>query len=133
MTSFPKRRRPRFSLRTLFAVVTLFGCWLGYELNWIRQRREAIQAGIAVPHTFAAQQIIPEPPLGFRWLGEDGERHLFAAASQFDRICQLFPESEVIEWPVTNTSRHRDLNLAGSTRISTTPCSPAKPQTPATR
>jgi hypothetical protein len=40
MTPAPKRHWFRFSLRTLFVVVTVFGCWLGYELNWIRQRRE---------------------------------------------------------------------------------------------
>jgi hypothetical protein len=32
------RRRWTFSLRTLFVVVTLAGCWLGYALNWSRQR-----------------------------------------------------------------------------------------------
>ena len=36
----PKRRWFRFSLRMMFVVVTVFGCWLGYELNWIRQRHE---------------------------------------------------------------------------------------------
>jgi hypothetical protein len=40
-----KRRWFRFSLRTLFVVVTVFACWLGYELNWIRQR-----------HAFVARQ-----------------------------------------------------------------------------
>lgn len=34
-----KRHWFRFSLRTLFFVTTL-ACVLGYELNWIRQRRE---------------------------------------------------------------------------------------------
>ena len=32
------RRRFRFSLRTLFVLVTVVGAWLGYELNWIQQR-----------------------------------------------------------------------------------------------
>ena len=38
----PRRRwfRPRYSLTTLFLLVTVFGCWLGYSLNWIKQRRE---------------------------------------------------------------------------------------------
>jgi hypothetical protein len=34
-------RRYRFSLRTLFVVMTLFACligWIAYNLNWIRQR-----------------------------------------------------------------------------------------------
>jgi hypothetical protein len=39
MTPAPKRRWFRFSLRTLFVVVTVLGCWLGYELNWVRERR----------------------------------------------------------------------------------------------
>ena len=36
--SIPKRRwfRFAFSLRTLFIVVTLFGCWLGYQINSLR-------------------------------------------------------------------------------------------------
>ncbi len=27
-----------FSLRTLFVVMTLLGCWLGYQHNWVRKR-----------------------------------------------------------------------------------------------
>src|SRR5258708_10246160 len=42
MTPAPKRRWFRFSLRTMFVVVTLFGCWLAYSLNWIRQRHDFI-------------------------------------------------------------------------------------------
>ena len=42
MTPAPKPRRFRFSLRTLFVVVTLVGCWLGYQLNWIRQRHDML-------------------------------------------------------------------------------------------
>jgi hypothetical protein len=38
----PKRRWSRWSLRTLFAVVTLFGILLGYELNWLHQRHQMI-------------------------------------------------------------------------------------------
>ena len=34
----PKRRWFQWSLRTLFVVMALFGCWLGYEVNWIRER-----------------------------------------------------------------------------------------------
>jgi hypothetical protein len=36
----PKRRWLRFSLRALFVFVTVLACWLGYEVNWIRHRRE---------------------------------------------------------------------------------------------
>jgi hypothetical protein len=42
MTPAPKRRWFQWSLRTLFVVVTVCGCWLGYELNWIQQRERFI-------------------------------------------------------------------------------------------
>ena len=32
----------RWSLPTMFVVVTVAGCWLGYSLNWIRQRHEVL-------------------------------------------------------------------------------------------
>ena len=38
----PKRRWFRFSLRTLFVMMTVVCCWLGYELNWIRNRHAFI-------------------------------------------------------------------------------------------
>ena len=38
MIPAPNRPWFRFSLRKMFVVVTLFACWLGYELNWIQQR-----------------------------------------------------------------------------------------------
>lgn len=40
MTLALNRRWLRYSLRTLFIVMTVFGCWLAYEMNWIRQRHE---------------------------------------------------------------------------------------------
>ena len=42
MTQVSKRRWFQFNLRTLFVLITLIACWLGYELNWIRQRRNFI-------------------------------------------------------------------------------------------
>ena len=30
----------RYSLRTLLIAITALGCFLGYELSWIRQRRQ---------------------------------------------------------------------------------------------
>jgi len=42
MNEAPKRRWLQFNLRTLFVLITLIACWLGYELNWIRQRHDFI-------------------------------------------------------------------------------------------
>ncbi len=42
MTPAPKRRWLRFSLRTLFVVVTVLGCWLGWDLKWVNDRQRAL-------------------------------------------------------------------------------------------
>jgi hypothetical protein len=34
-----RRRWPRFSLRTMFVVVTAIGCWLGYQVSIVGQRK----------------------------------------------------------------------------------------------
>src|SRR5262245_53532355 len=39
MTASPKRRWLRFSLRSLLIVVTIFGVWLGWELQIVRHRK----------------------------------------------------------------------------------------------
>jgi len=38
-----RRRWFRFSLRTLFLLVTVFGVWLGVQVKWIQDRHEAQQ------------------------------------------------------------------------------------------
>jgi hypothetical protein len=37
------RRYFQFSLRTLFALMTILCIWLGYQLNWIRERHKALE------------------------------------------------------------------------------------------
>jgi hypothetical protein len=103
MTPAPKRRWFRFSLRTLFVVVTLFGCWLGYNLNWIRARRNVLDSGEAGlvdwgPYS-ARNNHSPPWPLG--WFGEQSPRTaglvLTPSASDADlaRVQSLFPEMRV--------------------------------------
>lgn len=41
MPNKPRRRWLKFSLRTFFVLLTLLAVWLGYHVNWIRERREA--------------------------------------------------------------------------------------------
>jgi hypothetical protein len=105
MTLVPKRRRFRFSLRTLFVVVTLAGgmaAFVGYNLNWIRQRHEfsAIDEPIwAFPKW---DSIAP----GMLWIfGEDGCDAMIVACSSIEDatekrrgIRRLFPECEVNCW-----------------------------------
>ena len=40
-TKKPRRRWFRFSLRTFFILITIFGVWLGVQAKWVRDRREA--------------------------------------------------------------------------------------------
>ncbi len=40
--SKPRRRWPRFGLRPMFVVVTVLALFLGYNVNWMRQRQELI-------------------------------------------------------------------------------------------
>ena len=40
-TMKPRRRWFRFSLRTLFVLLTLFGIWLGIQVKWVRDRQAA--------------------------------------------------------------------------------------------
>jgi hypothetical protein len=39
----PRRRRFRYSLRTLFVIVAIFGVWLGWELKHVNARQRAIR------------------------------------------------------------------------------------------
>ncbi len=48
MNRNPERRWLRFSLRTVFVGVTVFGCWLAYELDWIRQRHALLAEDRAI-------------------------------------------------------------------------------------
>ena len=67
----PTRRWFRFSLRTLFVVVTIVGVaagWVTYQLNWLEQRREFIK------HNFwgIGQLMTPSPPWPLSIMGEEG-------------------------------------------------------------
>ena len=114
------RRWFRFSLRTLFVGMTLLGGWLGYEVNWLRERhamlaaREAWVLEGSTPHLSLAALQAHLPPEergpatapGGLWLfGEQGVTELRVFIPNFDqaRTCEsyevsmrasrLFPES----------------------------------------
>jgi hypothetical protein len=109
MTPAPKRRWFQWSLRTLFVVVTVFGCWLGYELNWIRQRHRYLedQADLRARFPGAIQSsAVPVDAPGFLWLfgerGHGGELsilvleadpgHFADIGAEIAKARSLFPE-----------------------------------------
>ncbi len=111
MTSANRRRwLPRYSLRTLFIVLTVIGCWLGYELSWIRQRQKARQwlerAGGCYVELFALQQH-PAPTIPFwrTWLGDQAVTAIVIPSNTWgatrgygiERLRQLFPETTVCD------------------------------------
>jgi hypothetical protein len=118
MVAAPKRRWLRFSLRTLFVMVTMLCCvvaWLFYAVRWIRERHDALAhlhigsyAGSAgavcnnVPIdvdqiTSAARDA--KPPWSIRLLGEAGVGTIAVYGPQHALIAEnlrrLFPEASV--------------------------------------
>jgi hypothetical protein len=93
------RRGLRFSLRTMFVLATVACVWLGYHLNWMRER-----------HAFLAslpKDWQPPPwhthntpaPLGLWLLGETGITSMWIAKDEDEKIHlapKLFPEARVV-------------------------------------
>ena len=113
----PSRRWFRFSLRTMFVVVTLLAvaaAWIGYNLNWIRQRHEMIDsggvaAGDGPNHTVGTDPVAPgllqffrEGAYGYIIVFPDRTGGSLTPAEQakLNRVAQLFPEATVeAHWP----------------------------------
>jgi hypothetical protein len=87
----PTRRRWfRFSLRTMFVVVTVVAIFVAYHVNWIRQRHEFLKTEVA---TFPSQSR-PSAP-GLLWMfGEKGVPNLTVLhPADFVTAESLFPEA----------------------------------------
>ncbi len=112
-TTQPTRRRWfQFGLWTMFAVVTAFGAWLGWELKFIRDREALLSwrdrkceverresPGLVSP---VALWVRPKPatiPIWRTWLGDEPAEFIVLphAASTVDqeRAKVLFPEALV--------------------------------------
>jgi hypothetical protein len=100
MTAF-HRRWFSFSLRSMLAVLTLAGVWIGYQLHWIRARHDA--AATPCVHTFGRRLA----PVSLRLFGEMGVSAILfyceeiqhpnsAELPEIRRLKSLFPESSVV-------------------------------------
>jgi len=105
----PKRRWFRFSLRTLFVVVTVFACALGWTYAvarrvWERERliEEVGRNPIGLVSTHAPSDFtdLPSAPWSIRLFGGRTVGRFILPASQYteadrQRIQDLFPEAKV--------------------------------------
>ena len=124
--SEPRRRWTRWSLRGLLLVIVVFGIWLGYEMNWIRERRILAARQAAMIATLRqplrdvevyreAPQNQPLPASILNFLGEPSRQMVMvvlwdqsasgkvdaSAESELQYAAELFPES-IISWVRAN-------------------------------
>jgi hypothetical protein len=112
----PKRRRFRFGLRMLFALVTIIGVlsgWVVYQLNWIRERHKVITFSETTPGTkigyyssdlvvyAVSEDIRPHQvaPIQLRLFGERGYSEIglrHASDNDAERFERMFPEATII-------------------------------------
>jgi hypothetical protein len=116
VTPAPKCRWS-YSLRTLFVVVTVVGCWLSYEVNWMRERhayvlsqREKFRDIGFDMHVYAASNWV-RAPHGTWLFGESGVATLVILfpngerEREFQRAQRLFPESKIMIMGEQTTGR----------------------------
>ena len=93
---------PRFSLRTLFVLITLISIplgWVAYQLNWIRQRRafvEEFQSYNGLPFIRVDPRYPPpECPWSISLFGESPRDDIRVPKQYADEARRLFPEALV--------------------------------------
>jgi len=104
-------RLPRFSLRLLFVIIALSSCmgaWVGHQLNWIRQRRDAREDDLVRPLLESTVSLLGAPYMQAPWPLElfgvepAGVPILYvrdtATDEELARVRGLFPETEVFRW-----------------------------------
>jgi hypothetical protein len=120
-TALPDRKRRRrwfqFSLRTLFAVVTLatVACWyVGLQSKIVRSRSVWLdshpqQSGPGLTLIIRDRNSVGDenqsPGIIRRWLGDAPHEEIFVEPGDRDAARQLFPEAELILWgePIGST------------------------------
>jgi hypothetical protein len=102
MISAPKRRCFRWSLQTMFVAVTVFACWLGWQVHIVRERR-ALREWFANSETLLDGQVdtIRQPariPFWRSWLRDQPTTCIWLHIPDEDterRVRCCFPEAEV--------------------------------------
>ena len=98
--TLPKPRRWfRFSLRTLFVLVTAFCVWLGWQLHLVRQRNMLVKL-VDENYGYAGREIDSEPAGWRTSLLGDSDANVFAISPQTpqqvqDQIASDFPEASI--------------------------------------
>src|SRR5262249_2090428 len=99
----PRRRWFRYSLRTFFVLLTIFGVWLGVQVKWMRDRQQAVEhystRGVVLFWP-ALPANIQKAPWPIRLLGEKAaiSRMAFLRGvtdGECNRLQRLFPEAWV--------------------------------------
>ncbi|HEY1601794.1 MAG TPA: hypothetical protein VGG64_19490 [Pirellulales bacterium] len=119
MPEKPRRRWFAFRLRTLFVLIAVASAplaWVGYSLEWIRQRQRAITASEGI-HFLGPAAMVERPtrkydapttaPGGLWLLGEKGVAVYFWSpiAPNIDECRGLFPEAEVVRSVLPSVER----------------------------
>ena len=121
----PRRRWFRYSLRTFFVLLTLFGIWLAWQFNllhqrqatrrwvernggtvdvWVRPEPLTVSAGSLALEITSYQRVHgpeeePEIPAWRRLLGDEAINqimlHASATKTEEARVKRLFPEAKV--------------------------------------
>jgi hypothetical protein len=107
-TTLPDPRRWfQFETRTIFLAVTVLAVWLGWEMNWIKQRHAVLENNdVIVSSVGIPWEGVAPSPLG--WFGESGigTGIIFPSETTDDevnRVRRLFPETSVTRWSKRET------------------------------
>lgn len=140
MVARPRRTWFRFSLRSLFVLVTLVGVWLGYQMSIVRERQALLasivaRGGIVTETDPSAARMpdIEDIPWYRRILGDRAVASIGMGAeipsgvaypATVGRVLRAFPEAEV--WSAySDTPFFRMRDLSGKLQMVNPP--PADP------
>lgn len=118
MTDTERRRWFRFSLRTLFILITVLCCWLGWQASIVHQRKQTLHemqqnGAFQFMLADAYAQVYPPNAPNLRlaripvvrvWLGDEPVQIIYYTAhlqgyseAELDRLTRTFPEAELVE------------------------------------